>query len=168
MIISVFFIFGLLVGCNKNGVQPETSPITNSQEQLPIIVRDDEGNEINANGWAFPTLHSERKIRSSREQQYKDGSPATIKVITYWVSEQRVLFYPTTLESKYDSVISNTSELRIGDGKIYCHEYAIVPYGKGGGNAIGVTTKYSFCDLDGDGKFERKGNGLRNPPDWTK
>ncbi len=136
--------------------------------------KDENGNEYNSTEWELPQPVAERKDKSEKDLQYKDGQKVKVSIVSYFTStkkeDRRILsgpFHPGGMAP----VITAVEELSVGRGNVFCYVYSITPFtDEGRGDAMAVTSKIKFCDVDGDGKYELRGNGFGviTVPDWAK
>ncbi len=133
------------------------------------------GNEYKSTGWELPHPVAERKDRSEKDMQSQDGQKVKVSVVSYSIStdkENRTILSGPAYPGGMASVITHVDELSVGRGKVFCYVYSITPFtDEGRGEAMAVTSKIKFCDVDGDGKYELRGDGLFGVikvPDWAK
>ena len=159
---------------DKGGNQPFGQQPQAPDSPAATITKDDKGNSINPEGWTLPSVIAERKDKSTRQEKYQDGTTVKVGVLSYPAKTDRE--HRTILDGSYRpggqaSVVTRVNELSVRGGRVFCFIYWFSPFeNEGRGNEIGVTSAYKFCDMDGDGKYELKGNGLGLPivPNWAK
>ena len=61
--------------------------------------------------------------------------------------------------------------MSVRKGPVFCYVFSFSPFDdEGMGAEMAVTSRIKYCDMDGDGKYELKGNGLGRilVPDWAR
>lgn len=147
---------------------------TPSQDQQPAeptpavdpFIRDGKGNVINTSGWQLPALPANRKyeptILQTGERKVNGLTfsfmPKVKMVVTipkYW--EDGEVTYKVT----------QISELKGKDQPPYCYNFTVTHDWPDPGNHPGISTFFSYRDVDGDGVFETLGQGC-TIPGWVK
>ena len=170
--LTFLFVASSFFGCRNNAITEQ--PVTPDPATTPAIAQDENGNSINPDGWTLPVTTPVKKDKFTWIRKYQDGRNVKVNVLSYSVdkySDKRVILEGPHRPGGNAIVLTRVDELSVRGGKIFCFIYSVSPFTKEGlGELIAVTSKYKFWDMDGDGKYELKGDGLGpvTVPNWAK
>ncbi|MEP6848362.1 MAG: hypothetical protein ABI999_05860 [Acidobacteriota bacterium] len=161
-----------MISCKNNGTAEQ--PLMPAATATPATQKDEHGNFINPDGWTLPVIKETNKEKSTRIEKHQDGTTVKVSVVSYSIAtdpDHRVVLEGPFRPGGQASVITSVAELSGRDGKAFCFIYTFSPFtDEGRGEEMTVIAKSRLCDMDGDGKFELKGDGLGAVvvADWAK